>query len=323
MSKPFIRARETCASLTSQRILITGSSGLLGSALATALLAEGTDVVCLDVRAHGEARGDVRDPARLHEVVDSVDGVIHLAAVSRVIWGEKDPELCWATNVGGLDSVLQAARRSARTPWLIFASSREVYGQPERLPASEDCPLRPMNVYARSKVAGEMLVEEARRSGVRACTVRLSNVFGTTSDHADRVVPAFARAAAFGRELRVEGLDHTFDFTHIDDVTRGLGALTALLAAGDPPPAPIQFVTGRPTTLGELARIAVRCGQSTCTIRPSAPRHFDVAHFVGDWSRARSLLGWQPQVELEQGVARLVRAFRESHQTADLQEVAQ
>lgn len=303
------------------RILITGSSGLVGTALTTALLAEGADVVRLDIRACGEARGDVRDRARVDEVVEGVDGIVHLAAVSRVVWGERDPELCWETNVGGLRNVLEAAAQSARMPWLIFASSREVYGQPEALPATEDAPLRPVNVYGRSKVEGELLVAEAQRAGVRACTIRLSNVFGSTSDHADRVVPAFARAAALGEELRVDGLDHTFDFTHIDDVTRGVVALIKLLAAGDSLPPPIHFVSGRPTTLGELANLAARLGLSCSAIRPAAPRDFDVARFFGDPSRARALLGWQPLVRLEDGLARLVQAFRDVHRAVNAQEV--
>lgn len=302
------------------RILITGSSGLVGTALTSVLQAEGAEVVHLDIRAPGEARGDVRDRARVDEVVAGVDGIVHLAAVSRVVWGERDPELCWATNIGGLRNVLEAAAQSARMPWLIFASSREVYGQPEALPATEDAPLRPVNVYGRSKVEGELLVAEAQRAGVRACTIRLSNVFGSTSDHADRVVPAFARAAAFGEELRVDGRGHTFDFTHIDDVARGVVALIKLLAAGNPPPPPIHFVSGQPTTLGELANLAARLGRSGCAIRTATPRDFDVARFFGDSSRARTLLGWQPLVRLEDGLARLVQAFHDMHLAVEAQE---
>jgi len=304
-----------------QRILITGSSGLVGTALTSALLAEGSDVVRFDLRARGEAYGDVRDRALVHDTVARVDGVVHLAAVSRVVWGERDPELCWATNVGGLRNVLEAAAQSERRPWLVFASSREVYGQPELLPATENAPLRPVNVYGRSKMEGEHLVAEAQRAGLRACTIRLSNVFGSTSDHADRVVPAFARAAALGAELRVDGLGHTFDFTHIDDITRGIVALIGLLAAGGSPPAPIHFVSGRPTTLGELANLAVRLGQAGSSIRPAAPRDFDVARFFGDPSRAKALLGWQPLVPLDEGLARLVQAFRDAHSGAEAREV--
>ena len=69
-----------------------------------------------------------------------VDGVIHLAAVSRVVWGQKNPELCWETNVTGVQNVLDAAREASSRPWVISASSREVYGEAEHLPVSEDMP---------------------------------------------------------------------------------------------------------------------------------------------------------------------------------------
>lgn len=304
-----------------QRILITGSSGLVGTSLTSALRAERADVTCLDIRPHAETPGDVLDRKGVDEAVAGVDGIIHLAAVSRVVWGERDPELCWTTNVVGLHNVLNAAAQSAHRPWLIFASSREVYGQPEALPATEDSPLCPVNIYGRSKVEGERLVVEARGAGVRACTIRLSNVFGSVADHADRVVPAFARAAALGAELRVDGCDHTFDFSHLDDVTRGIVALVGLLAAGEKPPPPIHFVTGRPTTLGDLAHLAARLGASGSAIRSAAPRDFDVARFFGDPSRAKALLGWQPRIGLEDGLARLIRTFRDAHRTVTVQDI--
>ena len=295
------------------RILVTGSSGLIGSALVPALTARGVEVTRLDIRADGAAHGDVRHRERVRDAVGEVDGVVHLAAVSRVVWGEREPELCRSTNGGGLRNVLELAATSPRRPWIVFASSREVYGQCEHLPATEDSPVRPVNVYGHSKALGEQLVTAAQRDGVRACTIRLSNVFGSTADHADRVVPAFARAAALGHELRVDGADHTFDFTHIDDVTRGVVALTELLAAGGAPPPPIHFVSGTPTTLGQLAAAAIRIAGSGSSVRHAPPRDFDVARFFGSPARAAALLGWHPLVDLEGGLTRLIHAFRRAH----------
>jgi nucleoside-diphosphate-sugar epimerase len=296
----------------SRQILITGSSGLVGTSLATALAARGVDVRHFDVRAGGAAFGDVRNRDRVQKAILGCDGVIHLAAVSRVVWGERDPELCWSTNVDGLRNILQSAAVAPRRPWVVFASSREVYGQPDLLPANEDSLIRPVNVYGRSKVEGEGLVEAARRCGIRACTIRLSNVFGTASDHPDRVVPAFTCAAASGMELRIDGAENTFDFTHIDDVTRGLVAIAELLEDGGAAPHPIHFVSGRPTTLGELAEMAIRIAATCATIRHAPARDFDVGRFFGDPRRAESLLGWRPQVTLEKGVSRLISAFRDT-----------
>lgn len=304
--------------MPNRRILITGSSGLVGTELGRVLSARGVDVTRFDIRARGESHGDVRDRDRLHEALRAVDGVIHLAAVSRVILAEREPELCWAINVGGLRNVLEVVGESEASPWVIFASSREVYGQPDRLPVDEDCSLLPLNVYGKSKVEGERLVMAARRAGVRACTIRLSNVFGSPADHADRVVPAFARAAAFGGTLRVDGLEHMFDFTHVTDVARGIVLLIELLTAGHAAPPPIHFVSGSPTTLGELAELAVRIGRSGSSIVPAAPRDFDVARFVGSPARAKSLLGWRAEVQLEDGLARLIHAFRAGHFASEM-----
>ncbi|MDC3956927.1 NAD-dependent epimerase/dehydratase family protein [Polyangium jinanense] len=304
------------------QILITGSCGLVGSALRSALEARGIDVIGLDTQATGADAGDVRDVERVRAAVAHCHGVIHLAAVSRVLWGERDPELCWATNVAGLCNVIDSARRRTNPAWLIFASSREVYGQPEVLPASEDTPLCPVNVYGRSKVEGERLVEAARREGLRGAIIRLSNVYGSTRDHADRVVPAFARMAVLSRPLRVDGAEHTFDFTHIDDVTRGIVGLVDHLASGADAPPPIHFVSGQPTTLGQLAALSIDLAGTRSAIQHAPPRTFDVSRFYGCPDRARDLLGWQPRVTLREGLARLIRDFRPELGTAHSQEVA-
>jgi nucleoside-diphosphate-sugar epimerase len=302
------------------RILITGSCGLVGTGLTPVLEQLGAELRYLDIVAHGDAAGDVKDASRVCAAVEGCDGVIHLAAVSRVIWGEQQPELCWATNVGGLRNVLASAAASSRKPWVIFASSREVYGQPAHLPADESCPLSPVNIYGRSKIEGEALIEAARHDGVRACTIRLSNVFGSTQDHTDRVVPAFARTAALGGELRVDGASHTFDFTHIDDVAAGIAALVSLLTEGGAPPPPIHFVSGVPTTLQQLAELAIRLASSTSVIRHAPPRSFDVAQFVGSPERAKRLLGWTPTLSLETGLQRLINDFRSELGVSPLQE---
>ena len=284
------------------RILVTGASGLVGSAVVDALLATGHTVGELDIRSKDpQARADIRDISHVRQAMADCDGIVHLAAVSRVITAETDPELCWSTNVDALGGILDAALSAPRRPWLVFASSREVYGQASMLPADEDCPLAPVNIYGRSKVAGESLVEAARERGLRACIIRLSNVFGSVNDHKDRVIPAFLRAALEGRPLRVDGDANTFDFTHIGDVTRGIVSLTRLVLAGGMPP-PIHFVGGVATTLGQAALMAIDVAGSKSPIHHAPPRDFDVARFVGNPARAKSLLSWEPQTSLRAGL---------------------
>jgi UDP-glucose 4-epimerase len=236
------------------------------------------------------SRGDILDRAAVERAIDGCIGVVHLAAVSRVIDGERAPEVCWRTNVDGTRNVIEAALAELRRPWVIYASSREVYGQPGALPASEDAALAPVNIYGRSKVAAEDLTAKA---DLVTAIVRFSNVYGWVGDHADRVVPAFARQAAAGLPLRVDGSGHTFDFTHLDDTVRGVLAVVAQLEAGATLP-PLHFVTGTPTTLGHLASLAVELAGAGSPVVEGAPRSFDVSRFHGDPSRAAAVLGWRP-----------------------------
>ncbi len=288
-----------------ERILVTGSEGLVGQALRATLEARGREFVELDLRGTGSEYGDVRDPDRVREAMVGCRGVVHLAAVSRVIWAERAPDDCHSTNIGGVRRVLEAAFEQPARPWVLFASSREVYGQPRCLPAKEDTLLSPVNVYGRSKVEGERLMEEARAGGLRTAVVRLSNVYGSTLDHADRVVPAFARAAVEGGAIRIDGAECTFDFTHIDDAVRGMVAAMDRLEAGDTPP-PVHLLTGLPTTLRELAEMAMTVAGRSVPVVEAPPRPFDVSSFHGDPSRARNLLGWEARVGLREGLERLV-----------------
>ena len=292
------------------KILIAGSSGLVGVALRAALESRGFDVAGLDIRAVGVEAGDVRDIDDVRRAVAGCSGVVHLAAISRVVWGERDPDLCEATNVGGLRNLIDVLSNEDKSPWLIFASSREVYGQPQTLPVTEDTPLRPMNVYGNSKVAGEQLVASAVSGGIRATTVRLSNVYGSTFDHPDRVIPAFAKNAVLGEQLRVDGADNTFDFTHIDDTIRGLVSLVEHKMRGGDGLPPIHFVTGQPTTLQQLAEMAIDIADTDAEIRYAPARTYDVATFCGDPTRARELLGWSSRVSLREGLTRLIDDFR-------------
>jgi UDP-glucose 4-epimerase len=296
----------------SGRILITGSAGLIGSALRNALDAYGYRTQGLDIRAIGMDFGDICDAVRIAEVIDGCDGIVHLAGVSRVVWGEADPDKCRLANVDAVANLLTAVERRSKSPWLIFASSREVYGETDGSPVHEDSPLRPINVYGRSKVAGEQLVCDARARGVRTAIVRFSNVYGRILDHSDRVIPAFARAAATGGQIRVDGTDNTFDFTHVDDVVLGVLKIIDLLQASDHLSFdPIHFASGRSTSLRELAQMANELGGLKATIVEAPSRNFDVSRFRGCTQRASNVLGWSALIALDDGLKRLVQEFRE------------
>ena len=297
--------------MASGQILVTGSAGLIGTALQRALRRAGYTVRELDCYFDPSSSqyGDVNDPEAVAHAARDCAGIIHLAAVSRVIWGEQNPSACWRTNVEGTGNVLRAALEAEPSPWVIFVSSREVYGQADTLPVREDAPLKPINVYAHAKVEGERRVSHARENGLQTAIVRLSNAYGSVFDHADRVVPAFTKASAFGSPMTIEGRDHVFDFTHVEDVASGLSSLAERLQRGVADLPILHLTSGKPTTLGELAAMANEAGGDRSRIYEAPQRSFDVARFVGDTFLAEQWLDWQPQISIEQGVTQMVHAF--------------
>ena len=191
---------------------------------------------------------------------------------------------------------------------MIFVSSREVYGNADLLPVGEDAPLRPLNVYARTKREGERLATEARAAGLCVNICRLSNVYGSVHDHPDRVIPAFASAAARGGRMCVEGSDNLFDFTSIADIGKAMMALIDATMQGEEL-LPIHLTTGVGTTLGQLADLARRHARAHVEIIEAPKRDYDAVRFVGKPDRAHQLLGWRAEVTLESGVADLVDQF--------------
>ncbi len=293
------------------RVLITGSHGLVGSALSEACLRAGHEVTPFDiVRPGAEQVEDICDGAALAEQMAGCDGVIHLAAISRVAWGEDRPDLCLRVNVEGTRNVTEAALAQPHGPWLIFASSREVYGNPPSSLVTEDDPIAPVNTYGRSKAEGERIIEQARTGGLATAIVRLSNVYGGRRDHPDRAVPALLTRALAGEALVVTGGDNYFDFVHVDDCVTGLLATAGLLAAGERALPPIQLTTGTATSLRRLAQLSIAMSGSDSQIIEAPARPFDVSGFCGDPARARDLLGWRAEIDLQTGLARLADDLR-------------
>ena len=300
------------------KVLLTGCEGLIGNALKVALLNQNIYVQGLDHklhRAHPDY-GDILDLTRLSQVAKNCDGIIHLAAVSRVIWGEKDPDLCWETNFVGTENVLKGATRSPKHPWVLYASSREVYGNQDVLPVKESADLKPVNIYGRSKAAAEEIVLKERDSGLNTAIIRFSNVYGSINDHRDRVIPAFCLAAATGQELRVDGSQNTFDFTHVKDVVAGLLKIVEKLTQGAQNLPSFHFTTGRATSLREAAKIANMAGGNKSEIVEAPSRSFDVSNFHGDATQTMGLLNWQPTISLEEGITQLIFNFSKSLDTA-------
>jgi len=265
-----------------------------------------------DIREAASASArDLRDRAALERALTDLAGIVHLGGVSRVIWGERDPDLCQAVNVDATRNLLALAlAQTRRRPWVVYASSREVYGQQRAFPVAESAELQPLNAYARSKVAAERLVTAARDSGLRTAIVRFSSVYADADDHADRVVPAFALAAAHGGTMRIDGAECAFDFTHAHDVADGLLEICSALSMGERSMPTLHFVSGQRTTLHELATLAADLGQRPTQFTLAVPRTFDIREFCGDPARAAAVIGWRARTSLRDGLGELIRQFK-------------
>lgn len=298
-----------------KKILVTGSEGLIGTNLIPPLKNKGYEVIPYDLKIGS----DICDKEKLETSINQCDGVVHLAAVSRVVWGENNPDLCWKTNALASSALIELALKKAKSPWVLLTSSREVYGDPTSLPVSDATAIvSPVNIYGRSKAKMEQAGLSARAQGLTVAVVRLANVYGTTDDHHDRVLPAFCKAAVLGDVLRVDGLKNTFDFTHIEDTTKGLLKVIEQLENGVLNLPPIHLLPGIPTTLEEAARCAIEAAQpSTSIIQEAPPRKYDVSKFYGAPDNAKNILDWEATITPEEGIKMLVNEFKKLYSTEE------
>ncbi|MBI4014458.1 MAG: GDP-mannose 4,6-dehydratase [Candidatus Aenigmarchaeota archaeon] len=299
------------------RVLITGGNGLIGSHLAERLIARGDEVALLDVIFNSNTRGikcekinaDVRDAKAVEKAAEGKDVIIHFAAVSRVAWGQERPVECVETNSIGTANVLEAARKA--NAFVFIGSSREVYGEPEKNPVSETARKEPVSIYGITKLSGEKLLMAYRKYfKLRGAIFRFSNVYGSTRDLEERVIPIFIRKALKNETLKLNGGAQILDFTHLDDTLDGILRAYDKRAAIDGED--VHFVTGRGASVAELAKLTVKAARSSSHIITGPVKSFDVQKFVGDNSKAKKLLGWTPKISLEEGLKRTVELYRKA-----------
>ncbi len=288
-----------------KKIVITGSEGLIGSSFKPELINLGYELITYDLKL-GK---DICDTNKLKAHISQCQGIIHLAAVSRVVWGQNNPDLCWQTNAEASNDLLNIALASENKPWVLVASSREVYGESKHLPVSDNQPVSPINIYGRSKAAMEKSALKARALGLTVGIARLANVYGSINDHQDRVLPAFCKAAVLGEPLRIDGLKNMFDFTHISDTISGLLKMVQKLDSGVKDLPPIHFLPGIPTTLEEAALMAIKSANSSSALQEAPSRNYDVSRFYGRPDNAIKYLNWEAKVSPSLGIAMLVNEF--------------
>jgi nucleoside-diphosphate-sugar epimerase len=234
-----------------------------------------------------KVQGDILDSPDLASVVANSDAVFHLAALSRVEDGERDSGGCFAVNFSGTLRVIQLS--SMYDKMVFFASSREVYGNPQKLPVTEQDGKNPISNYGLSKLFSELLLSKFRKSdGLRFITLRFANVFGSSRDIPERVIPRFISRASNGLPLTVYGGEQVLDFTFIDTVVKNVASL--LEVGLDHIGEDFNLASGEGVTIQRLAGIVRAMTGSRSEIIQMPSRKFDVDRFIGDPSKVRETL---------------------------------
>jgi UDP-glucuronate 4-epimerase len=311
----------------SKVILVTGVAGFIGSHVAEALLARGDRVVGLDnlsdyydpqrkkanLGAIGSAYpaseqfmsvgGDVRDRALVNQLfVDHrFDAVIHLAALAGVRASADDPQLYFDVNLMGTLHLLDAAKlHSVRN--FVFASTSSVYGNTARLPFHESDPCdRPLAPYPASKRAAEMLgFTYHHLAGLNFTALRFFTVYGPRN-RPDMMAHLLADHLRFGRRVALyrQGQMRR-DWTYVADIVQGV------VAAADRPLGyeVINLGRGQPVLVADFVRVLEQLAGKHANLLPAALPDTDVLSTHADIGKARSLLGYEPQVSVAEGAAR-------------------
>ncbi len=287
------------------KILLTGSSGFIGSALKRLLEENGVEVIPFDIK--NSTLDDVRDFSALQSKVSDINGIVHLAAVSRVKIAHENPLECVNTNIRGIVNVLESARRiqtDNNYPWVIFGSSREVYGESAILPVTESSTRKAINVYGVSKLSGEELCKAySDNYGLKVRVLRFSNVYTGKNDHLDRVIPKFILQALNEEDLIINGTgEEIFDFTYIDDTIQGIWGCIQEIERSTYLFDDFNISSGVPVSLKQLADTIIKKTRSKSKVEFTKPRSYDVNKFYADPNKAIKMLGFLPKVILDKGI---------------------
>lgn len=295
------------------KYIVTGGAGFIGSHVQDLLIERGHDVHVVDTLVNGKRehlhpeatfhRMDIRDLEGLLDVFTDADGVFHLAALPRMQYSIEEPILTNEVNITGTLNVLIAAR-DAGVPRVVYSASSSAYGDSKVLPLTEDLPTAPTVPYAIQKEVGERYCAMASRFyGLETVCLRYFNVYGPrqTTD-ADgpyaTVIGIFLGQREKGQSMTIVPNGHQRrDFTHVSDVARAnlMAMISGLVGQGEV----INIGTGRNYSVLEVARLI---GGETMFIEP---RQGEARQTLADNTKAQALLGWDPQVSFEDGIAEL------------------
>ena len=309
--------------MTRKRILVTGGAGFLGSHLCDRLVRDGHDVLCIDNYFTGSKAniagllGHERFEPMRHDITFplyvEVDEIFNLACPASPIHYQFDPVQTTKTSVVGAINMLGLAKRTRAK--VFQASTSEVYGDPEISPQSESYrgnvnPLGPRACYDEGKRCAETLFfDYHRQHKTRIKVVRIFNTYGPRMHPNDgRVVSNFIIQALTGQDITLygDGLQ-TRAFCFVDDLIEGF---IRMMATGDEVTGPVNLGNPHEITVRELAERIISMTKAGSKIVHRPLPQDDPLQRCPDISMAKSVLGWEPKVRLEDGLARTIGFFR-------------
>ena len=310
--------------MAKETYLVTGAAGFIGSNLVETLLKEGQRVKGLDNFVTGRRvnlapfkdkiefiEGDICNLELLRSIMKDVDYVLHQAAIPSVARSVEDPIASNQANVDGTLNVLQAAKESG-VKRVVFASSSSIYGDSTVTPKTEELQPNPISPYATSKYVGELYCKNFHRLyGLETVCLRYFNIFGPRQNPKSEysaAIPKFITAALNGKEITVFGDGkQSRDFTFVENVVNAnLLACQAKAAAGES----FNIGCAQQTNLLSLVKIIAELVGRNFKVAHSDPRKGDVRSSLAAVEKAKKMLGYEPKVQIREGLVRAVEWFK-------------
>lgn len=307
------------------RYLVTGAAGFIGRSIAKRLLEQGHAVRGIDNFSTGKRgnlegleglefiEGNITDPVAIQKACEAVDIIFHEAALASVPRSVLNPIPTNEANVTGTLQVLNAARQ-AKVRRVIYAASSSAYGDTPTLPKRENMLPNPISPYAVSKLTGEYYMQSFYRVyGLETVSIRYFNVFGPYQDPSSQysgVLAKFIPQMLQGETPTIYGDgDQSRDFTYIENV------VNANLLASSAPSERVagkvfNVATGTRVTLNQTVEILRKLVGYEGLVHHTTERTGDVKHSLADISAARAALGYEPAVDLYEGLRRTVEWYR-------------
>ncbi len=302
------------------KILVTGGSGFIGSALANSFLEKWHKVTIFDNFSNSSeqkisqllekgvtlVKGDITDSKSLENALVGFETVIHLAAQIDVQESILNPEFTYKVNVQGTVNLLNSCVKN-KVQNVIGASTAAVYGLPERLPISERTPLNPISPYGKSKVEMEQYIEKFSNEHKLNCvSLRVFNVYGKGQTKAYAgVIIKFLQNINEGQPLVIFGNgSFTRDFIAVEDVANAIQKATHNLKGKRGKC--YNIATGKTTSIQELAKLMLEISGKSLEIKHEPIKEGDIPHSQADIHLAQKELGFSPKISLKDGLKKLL-----------------